>query len=183
MAVATFAPMRSTPSSRPRALGLVAGLLVAAVLLVGCGGGSDDDASSKGDGAKTTTTATKASTDGVDGDLLTEMTSSLATAGFDDDQQACIEKVTRQAMAASMDTAALDAAYRDQCSITAAQVTAAAYYAALLDRGVTDEAATCARKIFESLSADQIDAFTKDPTKGESIATGCGIDPKVLDEG
>ncbi|MEZ5137735.1 MAG: hypothetical protein R2702_01270 [Acidimicrobiales bacterium] len=175
--------MPSTPAPRPRALALVAGLALAALVLAGCGGGSDDDSSSKGGGAKTTTTSSKASTDEVGGDLLGEMKASLATAGYDDDQQACVVKATKQAMAASMDTAALDAAYRDQCSITAAQVTAAAYYAALLDRGVTDEAATCARKIFESLSADQIDAFTKDPTKGESIATGCGIDPKVLDEG
>ena len=185
--VATSVPMLRPTPARRRAAALAAPLLVTLVVLAGCGGGSSDDGAK--DDAKTTTTEAKGgdkttTTEGKAEDpnaaTIEQFAGVLEGSGFDADQQECILTVAEKGMTDGLDATKLDAAYADECGLTGPQVTAGAYYSAMVERGIDEKAAACARDLYGNLTVEQAAVFQNDTKARDSLLEGCGIDPADL---
>jgi hypothetical protein len=179
--------LRPTPARR-RAAALAAPMLVTLLLLAGCGGGSSDDGA-KDDGKATTTTeakaggkttTTEAKPDDPNAATIEQFATVLEGSGFDADQQECILTVAEKGMTDGLDAAKLDAAYADECGLSGPQVIAGAYYSAMVERGIDEKAAACARDLYGNLTVEQAAVFQDDAKARDSLLEGCGIDPADL---
>lgn len=185
--MATFPLMSRLAPRRRGGHAALASLLIGALLLAGCGGGSDEEGSGD-EGTETTTTAASDETTtteaaGGASAMLDGFAEALEGSGFDADQQACILEVAERGLTDSLDPAELDAAYQESCELTANEVTAGAYFSALVDLGVDEAAAGCARDLYAGLSPEQAAEVTADEAARASILEGCGIDPALVEQG
>lgn len=180
--MATFPTMLRTTPARRRTL-LVAPLLAATLVLAACGGGSSDS-SSEDDGAKATTTEASSTTSSGSKDddaperpkIIEDFGKVLAGSGFDDEQIDCILGVAQKNLLKS-DPEGLNAAYQDECGLTATQVSAGAYYAAMVDQGIPEADAACVRDLYGNLTLEQAAVFDENADARDSLLRGCNIDP------